>query len=374
MIHYLTSIIVAVVVFSLVTSPAFAATGDTLTIFTSHKSIPEGETFVLSGKLKDRNLNPIRNAEIIIWESDRTGNSHVGITTTNSNGEYRIVVTAKYWDGVGNSVEIFAFAGTHSIKSQEITINIVKPNSFNSGGSSVGTSAPSLITYIDTQLSLHITDSSSQGNIKVLPTLTYGSTNQLSVTFIKIYVDGYYKADVSSNRWSHDIWVGDDSHTIKASVRQFTDSSDSSIKYQPSSYTVNYFVKAVTSGGSGVTSGSGSGSGVTSGSGSGSGVTSGSGSGSGVTSGSGSGSGVTSSDSFPIGYVIVGVVVAAAAAGVGIALSKRKKAAPMVYASPANIPVAPTADDTQFWVCPNCGKDTQYKNGKQYCDSCKVYL
>ena len=32
------------------------------------------------------------------------------------------------------------------------------------------------------------------------------------------------------------------------------------------------------------------------------------------------------------------------------------------------------ADDTQFWVCPNCGKDTQYKNGKQYCDSCKAYL
>jgi len=31
-------------------------------------------------------------------------------------------------------------------------------------------------------------------------------------------------------------------------------------------------------------------------------------------------------------------------------------------------------DDTQFWVCPHCGGDTQYRNGKQYCSSCKIYL
>ena len=34
----------------------------------------------------------------------------------------------------------------------------------------------------------------------------------------------------------------------------------------------------------------------------------------------------------------------------------------------------PTQDETQFWVCPNCGQDTQMKNGRQYCFSCKIYL
>jgi len=31
-------------------------------------------------------------------------------------------------------------------------------------------------------------------------------------------------------------------------------------------------------------------------------------------------------------------------------------------------------DETQFWVCPNCGGDTQMKDTKQYCPSCKTYL
>ena len=31
-------------------------------------------------------------------------------------------------------------------------------------------------------------------------------------------------------------------------------------------------------------------------------------------------------------------------------------------------------DETQFWVCPHCGRDTEYRNGKQYCPSCKIYL
>jgi len=31
-------------------------------------------------------------------------------------------------------------------------------------------------------------------------------------------------------------------------------------------------------------------------------------------------------------------------------------------------------DDTQFWVCPHCGRDTQSRNRKQFCSSCNVYL
>ncbi len=31
-------------------------------------------------------------------------------------------------------------------------------------------------------------------------------------------------------------------------------------------------------------------------------------------------------------------------------------------------------DNTQFWVCPHCGGNTNYSYGKQYCETCKIYL
>ncbi|MCH7560867.1 MAG: hypothetical protein IIC67_05795, partial [Thaumarchaeota archaeon] len=57
---------------------------------------------------------------------------------------------------------------------------------------------------------------------------------------------------------------------------------------------------------------------------------------------------------------------------IGIALSKRKKTIPMIAAQPAKVQTAP--DETQFWVCPHCGGDTEYRNGKQFCGSCNLYL
>ncbi len=45
----------------------------------------------------------------------------------------------------------------------------------------------------------------------------------------------------------------------------------------------------------------------------------------------------------------------------------------MSYTS--NTPLqTPRSDETQFWVCPNCGDDTQMKDARQYCQSCKKYL
>ncbi len=37
-------------------------------------------------------------------------------------------------------------------------------------------------------------------------------------------------------------------------------------------------------------------------------------------------------------------------------------------------PQLKTQNETQFWVCPKCGGDTQMKDTKQYCPSCKEYL
>ena len=68
-------------------------------------------------------------------------------------------------------------------------------------------------------------------------------------------------------------------------------------------------------------------------------------------------------------YAIVIIAIIAVAAGVGITLSKRKKIAPLISAQ-----VQTTSDETQFWVCPHCGKDTEYRNQKQFCISCNVYL
>jgi len=103
------------------------------------------------------------------------------------------------------------------------------------------------INYYDTDLSLQITNGSSQGYIKVLPTLTYGSGSKLVTSDVSIYVDGKYITNLSSNQWSSNIFAGSGSHTIKASVLELTDASDSSIKYRSSSVTETHFVSGGTS-------------------------------------------------------------------------------------------------------------------------------
>ena len=196
------------------------------------------------------------------------------------------------------------------------------------------------ITYYDTNLSLQVQDGTNQGYIKVKPTLTYNSGNTLTTNSISIYVDGTYSTKVTSNQWSSNIYAGSGAdHTIKASVAEMTSNSNTSIKYRSSSDTVIHFVRASTP----------------------------------VISGSSG----TPSDNFPIEYVIAGIVIAVVAVGIGIALSKRKKTTPVIPAKTVKsqpVMVQTTSDETQFWVCPHCGNDTQYKNGKQFCGSCNVYL
>jgi len=53
---------------------------------------------------------------------------------------------------------------------------------------------------------------------------------------------------------------------------------------------------------------------------------------------------------------------------------KKRKKSSMSRASYKKPRATKTQDDTQFWVCPNCGNDTQMKDGRQYCLSCKIYL
>jgi len=196
-------------------------------------------------------------------------------------------------------------------------------------------------TYYDTELSLRVVDGSSQDNIKVFPKVTYGSGITLSTKRVDISVDGNFKTEVSSNQWSSNIWAGSGTHTIKASISELTSPSDSSVRYSAASNTVTFFVQT-SSAGSGFSSGS------------------------------------QSAEAFPIVYVLIGIIIAGTI-GIVIVLVKRKKAAPLAVISPAKTSsqVAPqpiSQDETQFWVCPHCGGDTEFRSGKQYCDTCKVYL
>jgi len=73
---------------------------------------------------------------------------------------------------------------------------------------------------------------------------------------------------------------------------------------------------------------------------------------------------------FPVPFV--GTIFFMIILAVGII--KRKKDSPsMSYTSDTPLQT-PRSDETQFWVCPNCGDDTQMKDERQYCQSCKKYL
>jgi len=246
-----------------------------------------------------------------------------------SNGKIIELISARQW-----SHDINLGIGSHKITAQYFAKQ-TSPYLGSSGTIDyVIVSKPS---YHNTFLSLQVTDGTSQGYIKVYPTLTYDSGTKLPTTNISIFVDKIFKSDVLSNQWSKNIWAGAGSHTIRADFPEIS-------KYRASSDTVNYFIKSATNvNPAGPPSSSLS-------------------------------PVASSSDIFPIEYVIVGVALTAAAAGVGIALSKRRKVVPVMPASPAIAQVIQSKDDTQFWVCPNCGQDTQMKDGRQYCSSCKIYL
>jgi len=253
----------------------------------------------------------------------------------------------KFYNEITTGGQLWKSQGTYTIKafygSNARTAETTFYFDVASGPAGPLSGSPAKTTYYDTQMSLQVQDGTTHGYIKVKPTLTYSSGTKLPTKDISIYVDGKFKTKVSSNLLSSNIYAATGSHIIKASVAEFPNTFDSSIRYKASSDTETYDISVISQPAPGSPFSSPS-----------------------VRS--------QSSDSFLIEYVIIGVAIVAAAAGVGIALSKRKKVAPMIYASPANIPVAPTADDTQFWVCPRCGSDTEMYQGKQYCRSCNTYL
>ena len=315
------------------TSSSIPTSFDKLIITTDKNSYSSGETIVITGEVKDPKSGiPV---SIIVYAPN---NTLVSIAQINVGAD------KKFGTKITTGGSLWNAYGTYKIKAQYGSSANAIETSFYFGGTTNTGVIPQIpvtqpkITYHNTFLSLQVQDGTSQGYIKVKPTLTYGSGGKLSSSNISIYVDGNYKTKVTSNQWSSNIFAGSGSHTIKASIPELTSSTNNLIKYRASSDTETFFVKAASSVGSTPTPTPTP----------------------------------TSSDSFPMEYVIVGIVIVAVVAGIGIALSKRKKAIPVMAAQPAKVQTAP--DETQFWVCPHCGGDTQYRQGKQFCGSCNLYL
>jgi len=361
----------------------------TYTVFVSIRATPMGTlTFsVTQGQFTVKSPIPSspvpKFVESIILTTDK--NSYSGIEKIKISGDVKVLlpqtgmtlqilspnrnivsiaqvdvgVDGKFYTEITTGGQLWNSQGTYTIKAFYGGNTRTAETTFYFDGTTIPKTTPpqagpagpiTKTTYYNTQLSLQVTDDSSHGYIKVKPTLAYGSGNKLSNYDVSIYVDNNHKGKVKSDQWFTNVYTGPGPHTIEAYFVETTSNFDNSIRYRASSDTETYFVKAATSSGSPSSPSSSQ------------------------SLSSGSSSSVTSSDSSLIEYVIAGVAVAAVVAGVGIALSKRKKITPMVYASPANIPMTPTSDDTQFWVCPRCGSDTEMYQGKQYCRRCNTYL
>jgi len=68
----------------------------------------------------------------------------------------------------------------------------------------------------------------------------------------------------------------------------------------------------------------------------------------------------------PVNYIIIPIFLGILILILGIGHQNYRKSLNSKITSPL--------DDTQFWVCPNCGHDTQLKDGRQYCPTCNVNL
>jgi|SaaInlStandDraft_2_1057019.scaffolds.fasta_scaffold12039_2 hypothetical protein len=78
----------------------------------------------------------------------------------------------------------------------------------------------------------------------------------------------------------------------------------------------------------------------------------------------------SSAPSVSMEFIILGMGMIVVAVVVITVFLKMKKT--VVKSTIPSNPQKP--DTTQFWVCPNCGGNTQMKESRQYCTSCNIYL
>ncbi len=184
---------------------SFAAGDGKITITASHKSAIEGVEITLAGKHTDSNGIPVVNSEIILWETDDGKVFEIARTRTNGVGEYRVSLTAKYWDGKGYTVEMYAFSPQGSVKSRIISMNTDK-TFLNDKFEHI----------IPTRLSFHFNTPGDEGLRKIVPKLVHGQFNsQLRGHTVFLYVDDKYIENVESGEWSSIIELKPGKNSIK---------------------------------------------------------------------------------------------------------------------------------------------------------------
>jgi len=297
----------------------------------------------------------ISGGSILSMVPDPVGNSlFVGISTSDY-GSVTLELPRSLIDAkMGNSDDTFFvlvdgeevnFRESKTSSYRTLTINFA-PNSDDIEiiGTFVSSGSSTQKIYIEMSTYLSIDQGSTPGYVAVFPEHipVDGGFKDLNTDSVSIYVDGTFIQKVSTNEWS-EIWTGGGSHTIKAVIPDLTVSGDPQQNIYRGSESTSQSISVNTGG-----------------------------------------------DEFDPSILLVLIVIGIIVAVVGVTISKRKKAAPKISTSekkpkrkrqakpkakPDDKPqVIIESDDTQFWVCPNCGTDTVLSDGKQYCPNCKKHL
>ncbi len=217
--------VILVIIISFITVPVFAAEQDSKLKFErSHASIYYGDKITFSGSLKDGLGYALAFESINILEDDGSnGSEWIASTTTDARGNYKVSVTAGYWDGKGNPVEVYAvYSGNgfnKSVSTKTYTVN-VDPRP----GSSYTESQKSdrtIVSYRTSILTIDLMKGSQLETFRVYPKLTDPNGNEISYSGISVYVDNQYKGTVSANMWSHSISCNLGNNFISISSSEF---------------------------------------------------------------------------------------------------------------------------------------------------------
>lgn len=210
----------------LITSPilVFAAEQDSkLTFRGAHSSVTFGEKITFSGSLRDGLGYALPFEKITIWDKDGLDYEFITSTRTDARGDYKVSVTAKYWDGKGDPVETLAYFDgngfNRSVQTKIFKLNIDEPRKD---------------TYYDKQertrtitsdkasvLSLEVMEGSGSKTLRVYPKLSDYAGNTISHSKLSVYVNNQYKGSVSSNQWSHSISCNSGSNHVSVSTGNF---------------------------------------------------------------------------------------------------------------------------------------------------------
>jgi hypothetical protein len=206
----------------MVPSEVFAAEQDTqITFKRSHASIYYGETITFSGSLKDGLGYALSYEEIVIWDKDTLDYELVVSTRTDARGNYKVSVTAEYWDGGGGQAELIAHFSGNGFNKEAVTksayVNVDVPRNTYSEPENIRTITNGQSSY----LSLEVMKGSESNTFRVKSSLYDLAGNNIPNSSISVYANNQYKGSVTAGQWSHSMSCDPGNNLIKISTNQF---------------------------------------------------------------------------------------------------------------------------------------------------------